>query len=232
MSGSNAKMRPQKKSGRARQGDKRAPHLWKGGKAHGAKPVDYTFPLNEKVRLLGLKTLLSARLYEEKIVLIDSETIEFGKTKYLKEIMKPFGEDRLLFLTGFEFDKNFELAAANIPNLTHVNPHQFHFPPIMKNDWIFATVKGLQDFELLMENKEANLFRNKKVPRGKLAYDDLIKPAILRQQKKHDHFEEDIIKGILEREEWEDEDKPLEIYSESLKGYIHDVKQLQNRHSA
>lgn len=97
----------------------------------------------------------------------------------------------------------------------------------MKNDWIFATVKGLQDFELLMDNKESNLFRNRKVPREKLPYDDLIKPAILRQQKKHDHFEEDIIKGILEREEWQDEEKPLEIFSESLKGYIHDVKQLQ-----
>lgn len=97
----------------------------------------------------------------------------------------------------------------------------------MKNDWIFATVKGLQDFELLMDNKEKNLFRNRKVPREKLPYDDLIKPAILRQQKKHDYFEEDIIKGILEREEWQDEDKPLEIFSESLKGYIHDVKQIQ-----
>ena len=97
----------------------------------------------------------------------------------------------------------------------------------MKNDWIFATVKGLQDFELLMDNKEKNLFRNRKVPREKLPYDDLIKPAILRQQKKHDYFEEDIIKGILEREEWQDEDKPLEIFSESLKGYIQDVKQIQ-----
>jgi hypothetical protein len=78
-----------------------------------------------------------------------------------------------------------------------------------------------------MENKEANLYRNRKVPREKLPYDDLIRPAILRQQRKHDHFEEDIIKGILEREEWQDEDKPLEIFSESLKGFIHDVKQLQ-----
>jgi large subunit ribosomal protein L4 len=111
IAGSNAKMRPQKKSGRARQGDKRAPHLWKGGKAHGAKPVNYTYPLNEKVRLTGLKTLLSARLYEEKIILIDSESLEFAKTKFLNEIIKPFKTDRLLFLTGFESDKNFQLAA-------------------------------------------------------------------------------------------------------------------------
>ena len=47
------------------------------------------------------------------------------------------------------------------------------------------------------------------------------------EQKKHDYFEEDVIKGILEREQWEDENKPLEIFSESLKGYIKDVETLQ-----
>jgi len=111
VSGSNAKMRPQKKSGRARQGDKRAPHLWKGGKAHGAKPVDYTYPVNEKVRLLALKTLLSARLYEDKLILIDTEAIEYGKTKFLNEIVAPFKQDKLLVLTPFSVDRNFEIAA-------------------------------------------------------------------------------------------------------------------------
>lgn len=100
---------------------------------------------------------------------------------------------------------------------------------MLKNDWIFATVKGMQELELVIENKEANLFRNKKVPREKLPYDDLIKPAILRQQKKHDHFEEDIIKGILEREQWEDEEKPLQIFTESLKGYVKEVHELQQQ---
>jgi len=85
--------------------------------------MDYTYPINEKIRLLALKTLLSARLYEEKIVLIESEAIEHGKTKYLNEIVQPFKQDKLLILTGFEVDKNFELAAANIKNLNHVNPH-------------------------------------------------------------------------------------------------------------
>jgi len=111
VSGSGAKMRPQKKSGRARQGDKRAPHLWKGGKAHGPKPVDYTYPVNEKLRLLALKTILSARLYEDKLILIDTEAIEYGKTKFLNEIVSPFKQDKLLVLTPFEVDKNFEIAA-------------------------------------------------------------------------------------------------------------------------
>jgi ribosomal protein L4 len=52
--------------------------------------MDYTYPLNEKVRLLALKTLLSARLFEEKLILIESESIDFGKTKFLNEIIAPF----------------------------------------------------------------------------------------------------------------------------------------------
>ena len=63
---------------------------------------------------MGLKTLLSARLYEEKIILIDSESLEHAKTKYLNEIIKPFKTDRLLFLTGFESDPSFERAASNL----------------------------------------------------------------------------------------------------------------------
>ena len=64
--------------------------MWKGGKSHGAKPMDYYFPINEKVRLLALRTLLSAKLYEGKIILIDSEKIELPKTKYLHEILAPY----------------------------------------------------------------------------------------------------------------------------------------------
>lgn len=60
--GSGHKMRPQKKTGQARMGDKRAPHLRKGGKAHGSKPRVYSFPLNAKIKLKALCSLLSAKL--------------------------------------------------------------------------------------------------------------------------------------------------------------------------
>lgn len=85
--------------------------MWKGGKAHGSVPRDFSFPINEKIRLLALKTILSARLYEEKIILIDTEKIDYGKTKYLHEIVAPYMQDKLLFLTGFDVDKNFKLAS-------------------------------------------------------------------------------------------------------------------------
>ena len=88
--------------------------MHKGGKAHGPVPKDYAYPINEKQRLFALKSLLSARLYEEKIILIESENIEHAKTKFLNEIVEPYGQDKLLFLTDFTIDKNFELAASNL----------------------------------------------------------------------------------------------------------------------
>jgi large subunit ribosomal protein L4 len=82
-----------------------------GGKAHGPVPRDFSFSINEKVRLMAMKSLLTAKLYEERIILINSESIEYPKTKYLNEILAPFKQDKLLFLTDFDIDKNFKLAS-------------------------------------------------------------------------------------------------------------------------
>lgn len=71
-SGSGHKMRAQKKSGQARMGDKRAPHLRKGGKAHGAKAIIYSYHLNAKIKLRALKALLSAKMVEGKIRIVTS----------------------------------------------------------------------------------------------------------------------------------------------------------------
>jgi hypothetical protein len=50
----------------------------------------------------------------------------------------------------------------------------------------------------------------------------------LKKEKKRDRFEDDIMKTILEKEETDDfNEKPMEIFSESLKGYVKDIKELQ-----
>ena len=88
-------------------------------------------------------------------------------------------------------------------------------------------MKGLQELEMMIDNREKNLYRNKKVPRAPLPYDTILESAIKRTQSKRDHFEEDIIKPILEGEEKEGEEKPMTILSESLKGYVKDIKYMQ-----
>lgn len=73
--GSGKKVRPQKGMGMARIGDKRAPHLYKGGKVHGAKPKVYSYPLNAKIKINALKALLTAKLAEGKIKIVDAESL-------------------------------------------------------------------------------------------------------------------------------------------------------------
>jgi len=62
--------------------------------------------------------MLSAKLYEDRIILLDSEAIDFHKTKYLEEMLQPFLTDRLTFLTSFDPNENFTLAAKNLKNVS------------------------------------------------------------------------------------------------------------------
>lgn len=73
--GSGKKPRAQKGQGAARVGKKRAPGRHKGGKAHGAKPKVYSFHLNDKIKLAALRSLLSSKLFEGKIRIVDSEEL-------------------------------------------------------------------------------------------------------------------------------------------------------------
>ena len=66
--------------------------------------------------------MLSAKLFEERIILIESEAIDHHKTKYLSEVLKPYLGDRLTFLTQFDADPNFIRASKNIPNVFVRNP--------------------------------------------------------------------------------------------------------------
>lgn len=54
--------------------------------------------------------MLSAKLFEDRIILIDSERLEFYKTKYLREILSPYMNERLCFLTPFDVNLNFKSA--------------------------------------------------------------------------------------------------------------------------
>lgn len=76
-----------------------------------------TEKINGKLRLKAIDVMLSAKLYEDRIILLDSESIDYHKTKYLEEMLQPFLTDKLTFLTSFNPDENFILAAKNLKNV-------------------------------------------------------------------------------------------------------------------
>lgn len=66
--------------------------------------------------------MLAAKLYEDRIVIIEAETLKVLKTNYLANILKPYQTDKLTFLTSFTPDNKFVLSAQNIKNVTVKNP--------------------------------------------------------------------------------------------------------------
>jgi hypothetical protein len=164
-----------------------------------------------------MKTLLSAKLFEDKIILIDSEAIEYPKTSLLEAIVKPYGADKLCFVTGAEVDKNFDLAARNISNLKVKSPQEFNLPDMLISDYIFVTRDGLSEREEVLAKRHANYYRNRKVSR----------PEVIEawKAKKKDHFVRDIIEPIVHGQEpLPGDDLPLELQSETLRQYIDDLR--------
>ncbi len=145
--GSRIKMRPQKGQGRARMGDKRAPHLYKGGKAHGSKAKVYSYPLNAKIKINALKALLSAKLAEGKIKIIDSEAIADSKTKFVAKAFDAHIRDErgiMCIITSQECNENFQLAQKNHPRVIWHDTYSLDVFSLFKADKILITQKGLE----------------------------------------------------------------------------------------
>ena len=117
ISATTAKMYKQKGTGRARHGAKSAPQFRGGGKAFGPVVRSHEHDLPKKVRALGLKHALSAKAKSASIIVIDELKLTEAKTKALIANFATLGLSNALVIGGAELDKNFKLAATNIPNI-------------------------------------------------------------------------------------------------------------------
>lgn len=112
-----AKMYKQKGTGRARHHSARAPQFRGGGKAHGPVVRSHAHDLPKKVRALGLRHALSAKLKAENIIVLDDLVAAEAKTKTLAGVFASLGLTNALIIGGAEIENNFKLAAQNIPNV-------------------------------------------------------------------------------------------------------------------
>ncbi len=118
VAGSGSKPRPQKHTGHARQGNIRASINYHGGKIFGAMPKDYEFPINKKLRLAAMKSLLTARLAENRVLLFEKARTHTRSTTSLAEKLYPLRNCTVLFLTERDADVHFKSASQNLPKLT------------------------------------------------------------------------------------------------------------------
>lgn len=115
ISGTTKKPFNQKGGGRARQGSLRSPQFRGGATIFGPVVRSHAFDLPKKVRTLALKTALSAKAAEGKLVVLDQAKLSAPKTKDLANRLKALGWGSVLVIDGPALDDNFALASRNIP---------------------------------------------------------------------------------------------------------------------
>ena len=109
-----AKLFRQKGTGNARHGAASSNIFRGGGVVHGPVVRDHSHSLQKKVRALGLKSALSAKARDGKLVIVD-ELKSDGKTASLKDKLDKLGLKNALIIGGAELDQQFQRAANNIP---------------------------------------------------------------------------------------------------------------------
>ena len=106
----------QKGTGHARQGSTRAPQWTGGGVVFAPVPRDYSFKMNRKEKALAIKSALTSKVNEKKIVVLDNIELNEIKTKNVVTILNNINAAKALIVTNGK-NKNLELSANNIPTV-------------------------------------------------------------------------------------------------------------------
>ena len=116
--GSGAKPWRQKGTGRARAGHRRSPIWVGGGVAFGPKPRDYSYRMPKKMKRLAMKSILSMKLKEERMKIVEDFTIDSGKTTELAKVLANLVQNERTVIILQDDDALFKRAGRNIPWLS------------------------------------------------------------------------------------------------------------------
>lgn len=136
----------QKGTGRARQGSIRSPQWKGGGVVFAPKPRDFSFKLNKKVKRLALKSALSSKVAENKLIVLDELKLDSIKTKDMAEILNNLNlKKALLVMEGS--NKNVMLSARNIPHVKTAAVGTINVYDILKFDTFVVTKEAVEKMQ-------------------------------------------------------------------------------------
>ncbi|MEM8826991.1 MAG: 50S ribosomal protein L4 [Pseudomonadota bacterium] len=136
----------QKGGGTARHGNRRAPIFVGGGKAHGPRVRDFNPSLNKKVRALGLKTALSVKAAEGKLVVMSDFDVKDAKTAAMKGKLAKLGIEKALFIDGEKPDA-FTKAVRNLPHMDVLPAAGANVYDILGHDTLVLTKAAVEKLE-------------------------------------------------------------------------------------
>ena len=144
--GGGAKPRPQKGTGRSRQGTIRAPQWTGGGVVFAPKPRDFSFKLNKKVKRLALKSVLSSKVTDGKMLVLEELALPEIKTKEMIKVLDNIKVDKALLVLG-EDSRNEVLSARNIPGVKTCGVNTINVYDILKYDYLVVTKEAVDKIQ-------------------------------------------------------------------------------------
>ena len=147
VSGGGKKPWRQKGTGHARQGSTRAPQWTHGGIVFAPKPRDYSYVLNKKVKRLALKSVLSAKAAEGKLVVIDSIKMDAIKTADFRKFLTAVGVDGKAVVATPAVDTVIVKSARNIPGVLTTPAAQLNVYDIINAQYLVVDQAALAKIE-------------------------------------------------------------------------------------
>jgi len=147
---SKAKWYRQKGTGRARHGSRNAPIFVGGGIAHGPQPRSYEQRMPRKMRRLALRSALSAKAAEQRIVVLDGMEFEAPKTRAVVDALRNLNVDSSAVILLPERNENLERSANNLPDVKTLRAHYLNVYDLLKYDYLIMPTGALAVVEEIL----------------------------------------------------------------------------------
>ncbi len=136
----------QKGTGRARQGSIRAPQWIKGGIALGPKPRDYRYKLPKKVRALAIKSVLTSKLADNKLVVVDKMELNEIKTKEMVKVLNNLKAEKALVVLN-EKNLNVQASTRNIEKAKAITVNTINIYDLLRFETLVLDVESVKRLE-------------------------------------------------------------------------------------
>ena len=146
VSGGGRKPWRQKGTGHARQGSIRAPQWTGGGIIFAPTPRDYEVKMNKKERRAALKSALTSKVQENKLVVVDSLALAEAKTKEMQKVLTNLKADKALVVTADD-DQKVVLSARNIADVQTATVNTINVYDVMKHNTVVVTKDAVASIE-------------------------------------------------------------------------------------
>ena len=147
VSGGGKKPWKQKGTGRARQGSTRSPQWIKGGIALGPKPRSYTYKVNKKEKRLAIKSVLSSKVAESELIVVDKIPFKEIKTKQMVEALNNLKVEGKALILLPEKDENVQKSARNIEGVKTTLVNTINVYDLLKYTKLVVTVDTIKKLE-------------------------------------------------------------------------------------